>query len=229
MPHYLPEKEAEQIPWMQNFSTLTSAVPATYGLNAGQAAIVAAAVAAFVAAYPASTGSSSSKNTRDIKNAAKARAEKTCRVYALQIRNNLAVSETAKVALDLFGPSRRSTFKKPPTLTPISFRNLSVTMTYASGNNKALPRESGYIQQIAPGGGIVFDPIEEADPLCQVFVGTDPRRLRLFASPVRSPFTLVFTRPFRGGRIWFMGRWANDDGDVSPFGPVGSCVIPFGY
>ena len=48
---YIPVKDADLANWLDNFSALITASPATYGLVAGDAVAIAAQVAAWDAAY----------------------------------------------------------------------------------------------------------------------------------------------------------------------------------
>jgi hypothetical protein len=203
---YLPDQDGKRVAWMQNFSTLISASPATYGLDAGAAATIAAAVSAFVAAYPASIGATASRDTRAFKNAKLDAAKHVVREYGILILRNPAVSDGAKGGLGLFGTEHRSRFDKPPKLTVLGVKNRSVVLTYANANNKALP---------------------EQDSACQVFAGADPRRLRLFAESTKCPFTLRFHPPFNGGSVYLKARWVDDEGHVSPFGPLCIAIVPY--
>ena len=53
MPDYIPSSDGPALDWMQNFSALITAAPATYGLVAADATAIAAAVSAFDTALTA--------------------------------------------------------------------------------------------------------------------------------------------------------------------------------
>ena len=99
---YIPAKDAQFDAWLNNFSTLISAAPATYGLVAGDATTIAAQYSSWHAAYLLCTSKSTkTANAVSAKNTAKVTALAIIRPYAQTISNNPGVTSANKIALGL--------------------------------------------------------------------------------------------------------------------------------
>src|SRR3954463_5534654 len=94
---YFPPTDAALSAWADNFSTLITAAPATYGLVAGDATAIAAVVTPFVAAVAAvaDPGTRTAALVAD-KNAKRAAMAAVVRPYAQQIRHDTTVTDMAK-------------------------------------------------------------------------------------------------------------------------------------
>ena len=88
---YIPVKDSALNAWMQNFKTLTSAAPATYGLSATDAANIAADITTWTNAYtPVLSPATKTATTVSAKNSAKV-------TVLAQIRPYAHISETTPI------------------------------------------------------------------------------------------------------------------------------------
>lgn len=121
---YIPARDADFNNWLQNFSTLITAAPATYGLASGDAVTIAAQATAFDAAFLLATD----PNTRTpvtvgAKDTARATAEAVVRPYAVDISRNAAVTTGDKIAVGVNLPNNAPVPIPPPTTFPqLAFR-----------------------------------------------------------------------------------------------------------
>jgi hypothetical protein len=209
---YLPEKEVDLNLWFQNFLTMFSASPSTYGpYDATDSNVIRNAVIAFETAILLNLGASSSKNTRLAKNTAEATALRRIIPYADSIKHNPSVSLPDKIALRLFGPERRPPSLKAPDLQVIRSSNLCITLAYLNGYKKDKPE------------GVVC-----CDVWCRVspFPIIYPELMLPFAQPTKSPFTLQFN-PIDGGlTAYIVARWLTEDGNVSTWSRIMPCTVP---
>lgn len=129
---YIPSRDSALDVWADNFQTLIAALPATYGLTAGDAAAITTAFNTWHAAYllGGSTGSppvpvnpsTFTSVTVAAKNAAKIAMTQLNRAYASQIRINPGVSNSDKTALGLNLPNNAPS----PIGQPITFPLLNI-------------------------------------------------------------------------------------------------------
>ena len=123
--NYLPEKDSALNAWANNFSTLISASPGTYGLMAADAAAIAAQVSLFSAALLLATNPATrTKGTVADKNGKKAAMKQVLRQYALMIKQNQGISDQAKVNLGLT--------INDPTHTPLPVPPMAPELTLVS-------------------------------------------------------------------------------------------------
>ncbi len=116
---YLPAPNADFANWLDNFSTLLTASPATYGLVAGDATAVAAQDAAYQAAYSAATDPGTrGPATVAAAVAARTAAEAVVRPYAVTIARNPAVAPDDKVAIGVSLPNPSRPRIPAPTTAP---------------------------------------------------------------------------------------------------------------
>lgn len=129
---YIPARDSTLDSWADNFSTLVTASPATYGLTAPDAVAIANAFATWHAAYllGGSTGSppvpinpsTFTTVTVAAKNSAKFAMIVILRTYASQIRINPGVTNADKIALGLNLPNNTPS----PIPVPLTFPLLSI-------------------------------------------------------------------------------------------------------
>jgi hypothetical protein len=117
---YIPAKDSLLDTWAQNFSSVITSSPTTYGLSAGDATTITAAYTSYHAAYILLTSPATKTPTNvAAKDIAKASSLITFRTYAQLIQSNAGVSNSAKSAAGL---TVRSTSRTPipaPTTTPV--------------------------------------------------------------------------------------------------------------
>lgn len=129
---YIPARDSTLDSWADNFSTLITANPATYGLQPADAVAIAGAFTTWHAAYllGGSTGSppvpvnpsTFTSVTVAAKNSAKFAMIIILRTYASQVRINPGVSNSDKIALGLNLPNNTPS----PIPVPLTFPLLSI-------------------------------------------------------------------------------------------------------
>lgn len=119
MSSFLPSREAQLAPYLQNMSAKISAAPTTYGLVAADATALATLVTAFVSALATATNPTTrTKGTIAAKDTAKAQVVATVRVLAKRIQANPAVTAQMKTDLGLPVHAVVPTPQPPPTSSP---------------------------------------------------------------------------------------------------------------
>lgn len=218
---YIPSTNAGFAAWLQNFSTLITASPATYGLIAGDATAIAAQNTAFQAAFTAATDPSTRTSvTVAALNTAKASALFVVRPYAVQISLNAGVDDEDKTAV---GVTVRKTVPTPipaPTATPaLSFVSAVPLNTTLQARNVETPTSKA-----KPFGSIG---VEVWDSVGTV-AATDPTQLSYRFQATKIPFVRVFESADRGKICSMAVRYVTrgGNGGVSKVGPW-SAILPF--
>jgi hypothetical protein len=210
---YIPPRNADYVAWAQNFSTLISASPATYGLLAGDATAIAAAYTALNNAYALIT-SPSTKTAATVQafNIQKASSLIIFRGYALTISYNAGVAPSDKVAV---GVNPRTTTPTPiptPTTAPVitcqSASTAGIITRYrdatSSPSVKAKPFGALGIQIYAAASATAI---------------TDPTMLSYIGTFTVSPFQLVVSSSL-GKQVYIAGRWITRKGKLGPWSSV---------
>jgi len=215
----IPPRDSDLLTWVQNFSTLITAAPATYGLLASDAVIIANAIAPFVTDMGL-IGSPSTKTAAVVsqKNTDKINMLNIIRPYGQQISINPGVLSTDKIALGLnprtSTPSPITPPLSNPTLSILSQNPGIVNFTYrdsvASPSVKAKPYG---VTQLALYG------LQSDTPI------VDPAKLVLQASLTKSPSQFSFPSGYVAGKTWyFAGVWQIRTGGQSPWSPIISLI-----
>lgn len=188
---YIPSTDAGLAEWLANFSALLTAAPATYGLTAPDAVIVAAQDTAYQAAYTASQDPSTRTPAAvAAKDAARASALVVVRPYAVSISQNPGVANEDKVAI---GVTVRKLVPSPipaPTAVPaLSLVSAVPLVTTLQARNTATPTSKA-----KPPGSIGVE--------VWMAVGTtaavDPAQLGYAFTASKIPFTVDFEASQQG-------------------------------
>lgn len=216
---YLPPRDNALRDWLDNFSTLISASPATYGLVAADATAIASVVNDFGDALTIAVN----PTTRTVpsvadKDAKKAAALQIVRPYAIQIRNNLGVSNEDKAGLGLTLVDPGKTPIPAPSTNPI----LSIigatpgahTLRFADANT---PDKRG--KPFGASGLEVWR-----------VIGTTPVMTpdgALFMGMVtRQPFASAFNAADNGKTCTYFARWSTQKGLTGPWSaPVSMTIV----
>jgi hypothetical protein len=219
---YIPPKDADFGPWLDNFSTLITAAPATYGLVASDATAIAAQNTAWAAAYTLAIGAGT-RGTANIsaKDVARVNAEAVVRPYAQQIANNVGVSVDDKIALGLNArtnpPSPIAAPNTSPILTVIGATPLGHTLRYrdemASPSVKSKPFGVIQIQ--------VFGMVSAT-------VISDPTALPLLGAFTKSPVGITWDSTAVGKQAYYAARWVTRTGLVGPWSPIVTFTVANG-
>lgn len=216
---YIPQTDAAFGPWLQNFSTLITAAPATYGLMAADATTIAGEYTAWATAYAlVASPSTKTASTVSAKNSTKVSVLAIVRPYAQTISLNAGVSTGAKTAV---GVNPRTSVPTPitaPTTTPV----LTAQSTSTAGT-------------ILRYRDATASPSVKSKPYgvtqCQIFAMasataiTDPTLLDFQEVATKSPIQLALGAPAAGKTIYFAARWQTRKGLIGPWSPIISYVV----
>lgn len=216
---YIPNKDSGFNAWANNFSTLITAAPTTYGLVASQATAIAATVAAWNAAYALVTSpATKTATTVAAKDAQRVTSLATLRPFAQLVANNAGVSSANKIALGLNARTSTPTPITPPVSNPI----LSIVSGAA-------------LQQILRYRDSLASPSVKSKPYgviqVQLFgaisstVVTDPTTLPLLSAQTKSPFAISWAGGSSGKVAYFAARYVIRKGGVSGWSPIVSAGI----
>jgi hypothetical protein len=205
---YIPPRDVDLVTWADNFSALITAAPATYGLVAGDATIIAAAVVAWDAAYALAVNPTTrTPTTVAAKNTAKQAMLPILRTYASQIRLNAGVADADKIALGLNLPNNNPSPIPAPSTQPI----LNVT------NAEPLRHVMRFRDTGSPSSSRAKAPNTIGMELWR-FIGTapatDPTTATFYGMAVKVPFNSEFTSDDAGKLATYFGRWANRAGSA---------------
>ena len=202
---YVPAPDALFSAWLLNFSTKLTASPATYGLIAGDAVIVAAQNTAFQAAYLAAiTPATRTGSTIAAKDAARATAESVVRPYAQRIKVNPAVSNAARVdigvTVDAFPPTPIPAPTSSPVLMLMMATPLQHTMQYRDALTPTSKAKPYGVKQLA-----LFVTVGVAPAV-------DPDAALYRGGFTKSPMNIGFESSQRGKVATYFARWENGSG-----------------
>ena len=132
---YIPKGDTQFMVWLTNFSTLITATPTAYGLNAGNATTLAALLSAYSDALMVAKSDARGPAATTVKDTARANAEAYARELATMIQANKSVTNAQKAELRI---TIRKTTKTPiganttaPLLSFITAGALTHTLRYA--------------------------------------------------------------------------------------------------
>lgn len=232
---YIPARDSTLDSWADNFQTLITAAPATYGLTAPDAVAIANAFTLWHAAFllGGSSGSPPVPNNPSTftrvtvaqKNSEKIAMTTLYRAYASQIRLNPGVTNGDKIALGLNLPNNTPS----PIPTPLTFPLLAIV---AAGplqhviryNDSATPS-----LRKKPFGAIGM----------QLFMGASeapivvPESTGFLAQVTVNPYLSIFDADNRGKVATYFARWitrgrnaGGASGLVGPWSAAVSLLVP---
>lgn len=211
---YIPAKDGGFNAWFNNFSTLITAAPATYGLLASDATAIAAEYTAWSTAYGLVTSpSTKTAATVSAKNITKVAALALVRSYAQMIANNAGVSAANKTALGL---NPRTSTPQPitapttyPALTIVSASSLQQILKYKDSVNGATSKSKPY--------GVVQVQVFCSPSATAI---TDPTQLAFQQAVTKSPFPATFGSGAVGEKAYYAARYVTRKGLVGPWSPI---------
>jgi hypothetical protein len=210
---YLPASDSNFAAWLLNFSTLLTAAPATYGLTAPDAVIVAGVESAFSAALTTATDPSTRTPAAvAAKDAARASAEAVVRPFAVSISLNPAVLVEDKVAI---GVTVRST---TPTPVPAPVVAPSIELIKATPLVMQLQvRPVGSSSKAKPPGCIAIEIARSVGTVA----ATDPAQLAVIGQYGKTPLLQEFGAGDVGKICTYAARYRtrSGPGGVSQPGP----------
>ena len=216
---YIPVADGPFESWLLNFSTLITAAPATYGLTAPDAVIIAGVYtpwnAAYLAAIDPITRTSVTIATKD---AARVAAEAVVRPYAQQIAKDNGVTNGDKTALGLNLPNPTRPPIPPPLTAPaITFQTAQPLTHVMRYSDTGAP--SG---KAKPDGSIGVEIWRKVGVSAEV----DPANCTYYATVTRCPFRSTFGAPDVGKVCTYFARFVNKSGPggVAATGPWSAAI-----
>lgn len=210
---YIPARDVDFNDWLQNFSTLLTAAPATYGLGAPDAVIVAAQASAFDAALTIATDPATRTSpTIAAKDADRASAEFIVRPYAVGISQNPSVTNEDKVAI---GVTVRSNI---PTPIPAPVTPPAIELLMAQPLTQQLQiRPVGSTSKAKPAGCIAIEIARSVGTVA----ATDPAQLAIIGQYGKTPLIQQFQSADQGKIVTYAARYRTRSGPagVSQAGP----------
>lgn len=226
---YIPTTDAACDAWAQNFATLITANPTLYGLAAADASVIQAAVDTFHDAYllaglsgtppktPLSPGTRTPVSVA-AKDSAKAAMLPIVRFYAINIRNNLGVTNPDKTDLGLTIVKTTPT----PIPAPVTYPLLSLVATNVSGATINM-RDSGTPSvKRKPFGAVAAEVWFKTGATPPV----DPTTGTYAGDFTKSPLVLFTDPSLAGETVWAFARWKTRTGLVGAFSSVLSFTAP---
>lgn len=220
---YLPNKDADFQAWLLNFSTLLTAAPATYGLTAPDAVLVAAQETSFTAALTLATDPGTrTPATVAAKDAARVLAEATVRPFATQISRNPSVDPGDKAAIGVTIPDPSRTPVPAPTSAPVlSTRSATIGQTIIDYRDSVDPTP-----RKKPDGVVGLQLFTAFGTVA----ATDPAQLSFLQQSTKTP-TAINTAGQSGKVLSMAARWVTRAGpggvaQVGPFGAIVSQYVP---
>lgn len=218
---YIPNKDADCINWVDNFSALITASPTVYGLLAGDAVAIAGVVATFDADYALAINPTTRTSANIAqKDAAKAGCLALCRFYAQTIVRNAGVSDALKVGLGLNLHDATPTPIPPPSTSPIlsivAATPLQLTLRYADQNTPD--------KRAKPAGVLCMEIFSSVSAT----VISDPDTLAFYGLATKQPVALDFSSGDVGKTAYTAGRWVNRKGQVGPWSNIVTFTVANG-
>lgn len=218
---YIPSTDSGFRDFLNNFATLIAANPGKYDLEASDAQVLMNHNDTYEAAYvPCQSAATRTTGLVTQKDAVKAAAIASVRVYAMLIKNNAGISDQDKLELGLhLNDTTRTPIPAPssaPILMIVSAFSGEHQIRYADENTPASRRKpEGAVQmQLNQTVGIGANP----DPNASELVGLFTRQ------PIR-----VSQDPMNVGKTaTYFARWVNAKGEFGPWSLPVAMTIAFG-
>ncbi len=215
---YLPVRDNDLGQWAQNFSQLLLASPASYGLTPADGAAIASYVSAFTAALAAvnnpATRTIASVATKD---GAKAAMLATVRPYAMQIRNNLGVSNADKAAVGL----RIVDQTKTPIAAPVTQPLINVLCATVGEHTLRFADVMTPDARRKPAGAVALQLFANVGAASN----SDPAEARFRGIVTRQPHAVKYERSDNGKIATYFARWQNLKGETGPWSNAVSFTI----
>lgn len=218
MSAYLPNSDTAFQVWILNFATLLSAAPATYGLLAADATLVAAAEVSYSDALTLSSDPvTRTPVTVAAKDAAKASAQFVVRPYAVNISLNPSVTNGDKVAIGVTVRDNTPTPIPAPVIPPV------ISLLKAMPLVQQLQiKPTGADNKAKPAGAVSI----EIARIVGVVVATDPAQLLIIGQYGKTPLIQNFTAEDQGKIVTYAARYKtrSGPGGVAQSGPWSNLV-----
>lgn len=207
---FIPTRDAELDPFLNNFQTRIAAAPASYGLVAGDATVITGTYNAWHAAFVAATNPATRTHTTiAAKDAQRILTVDIVRTYANTIRANTAVSDSLKLDLGLNVHDTIPSPVPPPSTYPIlAISGAGPLMQDLRAADQSTPTRRAKPHGAA--GLLVFRAIGTTP-------ASDPGAAPFLGFVTRAEFNSSFSSADDGKVATYFARWTNAKGEVGPW------------
>ena len=218
---YIPQTDAGFRDWLANFALLIQQDPGRFGLEAADAAIISSLNTSFAAAYVACQ-SPATRTTALVtqKDALRASATASCRVYAMNIKANAGVDNESKIELGLHINDPTPTPIPAPTTTPL----LNIVGMFSGSHEIRFADELTPSSRKKPAGAIQLE--------LYVHVGPTPivnwQDATFAGVYTKNPIQYEFTPDQANQTATYFARWRTQRGLVGPMSLPVAMTIAFG-
>lgn len=218
---YIPQTDWGFKSWLQNFSTLITADPGRYGLTSADASIISNQNTQYAAAFDTvQTVLGKNASTVGQKDAIKASAKGTCRVYAMIIKANQGVTNEDKLALGIHVNDPTKTPIPQPDSSPL----LNIVAAFSGEHVIRYADENTPDRKAKPAGATHV----QINRHIAVSVNPDPTGSDLVGLFSRQPVNVTCMPADVGRTATYFGRWVNAKGQMGPWGLPAAMTIAFG-
>ena len=217
---FLPNKDAALLAWAQNFSTLITLAPITYGLTAGQATSFAALLTSYSTALTACNPGVRNKAAVLTKNTARTSLKTNARLLARIVEGQATVTNAQKATLGL-NVRATPTPIPPPALAP-QIDVISVvarTVKIRLHNTETAPRRG---KPAGVKGAAVFSYVGATPP-------ADLSGYKFEGNTTVTVVDIVFPDTVAAGAtVWIIAMWFNERTQNGPAATPVNATIQYG-
>jgi hypothetical protein len=218
---YIPATDWAFKSWLQNFSSLISASPGKYGLSAADATIIADHYTAFADAFD-TVQAPTTRNATTIgqKDAQRAAAVASVRVYARTIKANQGVDNEDKLALGIHVDDPTPTPIPQPTTAPL----LTIVAAFSGQHEIRYADETTPTSRAKPHGVIQL----ELRRTVETGANPDPDAALPVGLFTKQPVVVAQDPVDAGMTATYFGRWVTRTGLTGPWSLPVAMTIAFG-
>lgn len=218
---YIPETDAGFRDWLGNFSTLIQADPSKYGLGGSDATVISDLNTSYNDVYTlVQSPATRTPGLVTQKDAVKASAKASCRVYAMQIKANAGVDNQDKLQLGIHVNDPTPT----PIPAPVTAPLLNITAAFSGEHILQYADENTPASKRKPAGATQLE--------LYVFVGPQATANWLDATfagvYTKNPIQYMFTPDKAGQTATYFAKWRTAKGLAGPFSLGVAMMIAFG-
>lgn len=218
---YIPSTDSGFKDWLLNFSTLIFSDPSRYGLESSDATIIANLNTSYGDAYQVvQSPSSRTPSAVAQKDALKASAIASCRVYSMQIKSNAGVDNEDKIALGIHVNDTTPTPIPAPTSAPL----LNIVAAFSGSHEIRFADENTPASRKKPDGVVQIE--------LYLHVGATPtsdwQEALLVGVYTKNPINYEFTPDQANMTASYFARWRTQRGLVGPWSLPVAMTIAFG-
>jgi len=218
---YIPQTDWAFKSFLQNFSTLISADPNRYGVSAADATVIANHYTAFASAFD-TVQAPSTRNATTIaqKDAVRASAAASIRIYAQIIKANQGVDNEDKAALGIHLDDPTPTPIPAPTSAPL----LSIVAAFSGQHEIRYADENTPASRAKPHGVLQL----QLNRTVATGANPDPNASTMVGLFTKQPVMVPQDPADVGKTATYFGRWVTRKGLFGPWSLPISMTIAFG-